>query len=326
MSELDNKTVLITGGFGFLGKHLRSFFPSSVIPTREECDFRRQEMVEWYLSKVKPDIIIHLAAQVGGIGYNQENPASLFYDNAIMGINLIHAAYEQKVEKFIQVGTICAYPKFTPVPFKEEELWNGYPEETNAPYGLAKKTLLVMAQAYRKQYGMNIIYLLPVNLYGEGDNFDLQSSHVIPAMIRKLVEAKRKNKPFVELWGTGTPTREFLYVKDCAEAIYKAFLHYDKEDPVNIGSGNEISIKDLAEKIKRLVNYRGGITFNATKPDGQPRRCLDTSKAWKEFGFKATTSFDNGLKNTIEWFLRNKRTLDYYDKRNNSNSKRYNLE
>ena len=292
--------TLITGSFGFLGKHLQKLFNDDclILPTREDCDFRRQDMVEWYISKENPDVIINLAARVGGIGYNQQNPATLFYDNAIMGINLIHAAYENRIEKFVQVGTICAYPKITPIPFKEKDLWKGYPEDTNAPYGLAKKMLLVMAQAYRKQFGMNIIYLLPVNLYGEGDNFDPKSSHVIPAMIRKFIEAKDK----VILWGTGMPTREFLYVADCAQAIYLATKNYNKPDPVNLGSGMEISIKDLAYKIRDIIGFKGEIIFDPTKPDGQPRRCLDISKAEKEFGFKAKTSFDEGLKKTILWY------------------------
>lgn len=296
--------ICITGSAGFLGSHLKKLFKDDylILPTRKDCDFRRQEMVERYISKEKPDIIISLAARVGGIGYNQENPATLFYDNAIMGINLIHAAYENRVEKFVQIGTICAYPKITPIPFKEENLWNGYPEETNAPYGLAKKMLLVMAQSYRKQYGMNVIYLLPVNLYGEGDNFDPNSSHVIPAMIKKFVDAKKKQEKQVVIWGTGKPTREFLYVGDAAQGIYLATKNYNKPDPVNLGSGMEISILDLAYKIKNLTDYRGEIVLDIEKPDGQPRRCLDTSKALKEFGFKATTNFDEGLRKTIKWW------------------------
>ena len=303
MTEFKNKRILITGGHGFLGKHLSPLFKESVLilPTRKDCDFRRQEMVEWYIGREKPDIILNLAARVGGIGYNRDNPATLFYDNAIMGINLIQAAYENKVEKFVQVGTICAYPKITPIPFKEEDLWNGYPEDTNAPYGLAKKMLLVMAQAYRKQYGMNIIYLLPVNLYGEGDNFNEESSHVIPAMIRKFVEAKELEKNFVVIWGTGTPTREFLYVRDAAEGILLATQNYESGEPVNLGSGMEISIKDLAYKIADIVGFKGKIVFDKTKPDGQPRRSLDVSRAL-QFGFKAKTPFDVGLKRTIEWF------------------------
>ncbi len=299
---MNGKKVLITGAHGFLGTHLRKFFPEAITPTHEDCDFRRQDMVEWYLSKKKPDVIIHLAARVGGIGYNQENPATLFYDNAIMGINLMNAAYEMKVQKFVQLGTICGYPKFTPVPFKEDDLWNGYPEPTNSPYGLAKKMLLVMAQAYRKQYGMNIIYLLPVNLYGEGDNFNPHNSHVIPAMIRKFVEAKEKKQPVITLWGTGTVTREFLYVGDCARAIKLATEKYDKGDPINLGSGMEIHIQDLAHKIQDLVGYEGDILFDPSKPDGQPRRCLDTMKAFNEFGFKAMMPLDEGLRRTILWY------------------------
>ncbi len=310
---MKDKKILICGGHGFLGKHLRELIPNAICPTHEDCDFRRQWMVEWYLSKNKPNIIINLAARVGGIGYNQENPATLFYDNAIMGINLMNTAFEMEVEKFVQLGTICGYPKFTLVPFKEEDLWNGYPEPTNAPYGLAKKMLLVMAQAYRKQYGMNIIYLLPVNLYGEGDNFNPHNSHVIPAMIRKFVEAVDKGAPKVELWGTGTPTREFLYVKDAARAIYLATENYDKGDPINLGSGQEITIKDLAEKIKLYTGFKGEIVYQTDKPDGQPRRCLDTTKAFKEFGFKAAMPLDEGLRRTIVWYVKNKNILYHSD-------------
>lgn len=335
MDNIKDKKVLITGGFGFLGKHLKKLIPHAITPTREECDFRRQEMTEWYIGNVRPDIIIHLAASVGGIGYNQDNPATLFYDNIIMGVNLINTAFDLKIEKFVQVGTICAYPKFTPVPFKEENLWNGYPEETNAPYGLAKKSLLVMLQAYRKQYGFNGIYLLSVNLYGEGDNFSNKSSHVIPALIKKFVEAKEVennlsgfgNSEPVIIWGTGKPTREFLYVGDCADAIYKATLQYNSPEPVNLGSGMEISIRELAHKIADIVGYTGKIEFDLTKPDGQPRRMLDVSKAEKEFKFKANTSFDEGLKKTVDWYLRNKQIINYYENiGNNTDSKRYNLE
>jgi GDP-L-fucose synthase len=251
------------------------------------------------------DIIIHLAARVGGIGFNQKNPGTLFYDNIIMGAQLIEAARLAKVEKFVQIGTVCAYPKFTPPPFREEDLWNGYPEETNAPYGIAKKSLLVMAQAYRQQYGMNIIYLLPVNLYGPKDNFDLESSHVIPALIRKFVEATEKGQKEVEVWGTGQASREFLYVEDAAEAITLATEQYNKAEPVNLGTGKEIKIKDLVTLIARLTDFDGQIIWNTSKPDGQPRRCLDTSRAKLEFGFEAKTSFVEGLQKTIEWYRQN---------------------
>ncbi len=243
-----------------------------------------------------------MAAKVGGIGFNQEKPGELFYDNLLMGIQLMEAARQAGVEKFVALGTVCAYPKFTPVPFKEDDLWNGYPEETNAPYGLAKKMLLVQSQAYRTQYGFNSIFLLPVNLYGPGDNFDLKSSHVIPALIRKVFEAKKEGRDYIDAWGTGSPTREFLFVEDAAEGILSAAEKYDKPEPVNLGSAMEISIKDLLELICRLMDFKGEIRWDATKPDGQPRRCLDTSRAEKEFGFKAQTAFEDGLKKTIVWY------------------------
>lgn len=299
--------ILITGSSGFLGRHLTPFFKGHnlFLPSHKEYDLTRQEVVEYLISKENPDIIINLAAVVGGIGYNKENPATLFYRNAMIGINLIHAAYENRTEKFVQVGTICAYPKYTPIPFKEEDLWNGYPEETNAPYGIAKKSLLVMLQAYRKQYGFNGIYLLPVNLYGPGDNFNPNSSHVIPALIRRFVKARANNSPEVIIWGTGKATREFLYVEDCAKAIYLATENYNKGEPVNLGSGMEISIKDLAEKIRMYTGYKGKIVFDPSKPDGQPRRMLDTTRADNEFAFMATTTFDEGLVKTINWFKEN---------------------
>ena len=305
MTDLTNKTVLITGSAGFLGKHLVPLFEGKcdlILPTHEDCDLTLQNVCELVIATYRPQIVINLAANVGGIGYNKQNPASLFYDNAMIGINLIHASYKARVDKFVQIGTICAYPKITPVPFKEENLWDGYPEETNSSYGLAKKMLLVMLQAYRKQYEMNGIYLLPVNLYGPGDNFNPKSSHVIPSLIRKFIEAKEKQLKEVEIWGTGKPTREFLYVKDAAEGIHQAVLNYDKPEPVNLGSGMEISIMDLAEMIKELIKFEGNIVFNPNKPDGQPRRSLDVSKAKEEFGFKATTSFDEGLRRTITWY------------------------
>jgi GDP-L-fucose synthase len=252
---------------------------------------------------VRPDIVIHLAGVVGGIGINRTEPGRFFYDNLIMGIQTMHYAYLYGVEKFVAVGTICSYPKFTPVPFREENLWNGYPEETNAPYGLAKKMLLVQAEAYRQQYGFNAIYLLPVNLYGPRDNFDLETSHVIPALIRKFIEAwEHPNAPAVTVWGDGSPTREFLYVKDCAEAIVLATERYNKSDPVNIGAGFEISIKDLAHLIADLTDFKGDLVWDTSKPGGQPRRCLDTSRAEREFGWQAKTSLEEGLRQTIKWY------------------------
>jgi len=250
------------------------------------------------------DIVIHLAAKVGGIGFNKKYPAILFYDNAIMGIQLMEAARQEGVQKFVAVGTVCAYPKFTPVPFKEEDLWNGYPEETNAPYGIAKRFLLVQAQAYREQYGFNAIYLLPVNLYGPRDNFDPERSHVIPALIKKMVDAKLEGRNEVVVWGTGKASREFLYVEDASEGVLLATEKYDKPDPVNLGAGREITIKDLVDLIAQLVGFDGKIVWDTSKPDGQPRRCLDTSKAKKELGFEARTDFKEGLKRTIEWYTR----------------------
>jgi GDP-L-fucose synthase len=250
----------------------------------------------------KPDIVIHLAGRVGGIGFNQEYPAALFYDNIMMGVQLLHEGYLRKIEKFVNLGTICAYPKFTPVPFKEEDLWNGYPEETNAPYGLAKKMMLVQSQAYRRQYDFNSIYLLPVNLYGPGDNFDPRSSHVIPALIKKCFDAKKQGDKEIVVWGTGKATREFFYVEDAAEAIVLAMEKYNKSEPVNIGAGFEISIRDLVDLIVELTGFQDKVTWDETKPDGQPRRMLDTSRATQEFGFKAKTDFRTGLKRTIEWY------------------------
>ncbi len=258
------------------------------------------------LRESQPNIVIHLAAKVGGIGANLAHPAEFFYENLMMGSQLLHECWRSAIDKFVAVGTVCAYPKFTPVPFKEEELWNGYPEETNAPYGLAKKMLLVQSQSYRAQYGFNSIYLLPVNLYGPGDNFDLESSHVIPAQIRKCIEAKERKTDKVVLWGTGKPSREFLYVTDAAEGIVLATERYNGADPVNLGSGKEISIRDLVQIIARLTGFDGKIEWDTTKPDGQPRRCLDTSKAEKLFGFRAETDFENGLRETINWYLRNR--------------------
>ena len=253
-------------------------------------------------TETKPDIVVHLAAKVGGIGFNRENPGSLFYENIMMGVQLIHEGYLHNIDKFVALGTICAYPKFTPVPFKEDDIWNGYPEETNAPYGLAKKMMLVQSQAYRQQYGFNSIFLLPVNLYGPGDNFDPNSSHVIPALIKKCVDARNKGEKSIEVWGTGRATREFFYVEDAARAIVEATEKHNKSEPVNIGAGFEISIKELAELIVELTGYQGGIVWNANQPDGQPRRMLDTTRANEEFGFKATTDFRAGLQKTINWY------------------------
>jgi GDP-L-fucose synthase len=303
----EDKTVLVTGGAGFLGSALvrtleqRGLAKENIrVPRSRDLDLRQWENCVEAVRDV--DLVIHLAAKVGGIGYNMANPGSLFYDNAVMGIQLMEAARQAGVRKFVAVGTICAYPKFTPIPFREENLWEGYPEETNAPYGLAKKMLLVQAQAYRQQYGFNAIYLLPVNLYGPGDNFDPASSHVIPALIKKFVEAVETGAESVEVWGTGSASREFLYVDDAAEGIALAAERYDRPDPVNLGAGFEITIRDLATLIADLTGFTGEIVWDTTKPDGQPRRCLDVSRAEREFGFRAKTSFEDGLKATVEWY------------------------
>ena len=297
----------MTGGNGFLGsfvvEKLRALGCTKMfVPRSHEYDLRDKAQTERLFRDAKPDVLIHLAAVVGGIGANRSNPGRFFYDNATMGINSIEAARIAGIEKFVCAGTICSYPKFTPVPFREDDLWNGYPEETNAPYGLAKKMLLVQLQAYRQQYGLNGIYLTPVNLYGPRDNFDLESSHVIPALIRKCVEAKSARAAEMVAWGTGSATREFLYVEDAAEAIVGAAEKYEKADPVNLGSGEEISIRALLEQISEACGYRGAIQWDATKPDGQPRRCLDTTRAAEEFGWRASTPFREGLRKTIAWY------------------------
>ena len=318
--DIRNKKILITGGAGFLGSHICDYLDSQSIKIEsydgncqpkpgtaytfrsEQIDLTNLEQANWIVKKIKPDLIIHLAAVVGGIGANQKNPGTYYYKNLMMGTNIIEAAKTFKTPKILLVGTICSYPKFTPAPFKEMDLWNGYPEETNAPYGIAKKALLVQAEAYKKEFGLNYTYVMPVNLYGPRDNFDLDTSHVIPALIRKCADARRYKKTTIECWGTGTPTREFLFVKDAAEAIIKAASFYEGTEPVNIGSGQEISIKDLVDKIARIAKYSGDITWNDTKPDGQPKRCLDTTKAQAKFGFTARTTLDEGLHDTIKWY------------------------
>ncbi|MBI2888849.1 MAG: GDP-L-fucose synthase [Candidatus Liptonbacteria bacterium] len=320
--ELKDKKIVVTGGAGFLGQHVmgalqRRGVPQEniFIPRAEEYDLRVRGVCEEVAKK--GEVIVHLAAKVGGIGFNREHPGELFYDNIVMGVELIEAARKARfagangeaqagVKKFVGIGTVCLYPKFTPTPFKEDDIWNGYPEETNAPYGLAKKALLVQLQAYRDEYKFPGVYLIPVNLYGPGDNFDPSSSHVIPALIKKVWEAKQEKKPFVEVWGTGKATREFLYVEDAAEGIVLAAERYEKGDPVNLGSGMEIAIRDLILLIAKIIGYEGEIRWDATKPDGQPRRMLDTSRAEREFGFKAKTNFEEGLKKTIEWYVRNR--------------------
>jgi GDP-L-fucose synthase len=297
----------VTGGAGFLGsavvKCLQSRgYEKIFVPRSKEYDLREPAAITRLYQNFQPRVVIHLAAVVGGIGANRDNPGRFFYDNAIMGIQLMEYARQFEVAKFVAVGTICAYPKFAPVPFKEEDLWNGYPEETNAPYGLAKKMMLVQAQSYRAQYGFHAIYLLPVNLYGPGDNFDLNTSHVIPALIRKCIEAKERNEEQIVLWGDGSPTREFLYVEDAAEGIVSATENYDDDEPVNLGTGREIYIRDLAQMIGEEVGFRGAIVWDTTKPNGQPRRCLDTSRAERCFGFRAKFDLRQGIKQTIAWY------------------------
>ncbi len=310
MTFWDSKRVVVTGGNGFLGSFVadklrqrgcRQLF----LPRSANYDLRVEGDVARLFEDTRPDIFIHLAAVVGGIGANREHPGRFFYDNAIMGIHAIEQARRSGIEKFVCVGTVCSYPKLTPVPFREEALWDGYPEETNAPYGVAKKMLLVQLQSYRQEYGTSGIYLLPVNLYGPRDNFDLNSSHVIPALIRKCLEARQARSPRIVVWGTGAPTREFLYVEDAAEAIVLAAERYDGPDPVNLGSGNEIGIRELVGLVAELVGYRGAVEWDASMPDGQPRRCLDTSRALREFGWRAEVPFRAGLERTIAWFLEN---------------------
>ncbi len=310
MSFWSNKRVTVTGGAGFLGYYivekLRERNCKNIfIPLIKDYNLVEMEDVKRLYKKVKPDIVIHLAAQVGGIGANRENPGKFFYDNLMMGVQLIEIGRQTGIEKFVALGTICCYPKFTPVPFKEDNLWDGYPEETNAPYGLAKKMLLVQSQAYRQQYGFNSIFLMPVNMYGPGDNFDPDSSHVIPALIKKCCDAIKNGKDEISVWGTGKATREFIYAEDAAEGILLATEKYDQSDPVNIGAGFEISIKDLTDMIIRLTEFKGKINWSTFEPDGQPRRCLDTTKARKKFGFVAKTPFEEGLKKTIEWYKNN---------------------
>jgi GDP-L-fucose synthase len=306
---------VVTGGAGFLGSHVvqalqRRGASQIFVPRSADYDLRDHGAVIDMLNDTRPEVIIHMAAVVGGIGANRERPAEFFYDNLVMGVNLMHEAWKLGVKKFVTIGTVCAYPKFTPVPFREESLWDGYPEETNAPYGLAKKMLLVQGQAYRQQYGFNAIYLLPTNLYGMGDNFDPKTSHVIPALIRKFIEAKERGDRQVIAWGTGSPTREFLFVEDAAEGIALATERYNDPDPVNLGSGDEISIRDLTHLIAELTGFAGEVVWDTSKPDGQPRRKLDTSRAEAAFGFRSTTSFRDGLKRTIDWYVANRAHIE----------------
>lgn len=313
MIKLKNKRILVTGGNGFLGSFLlgalkRHGCKNIIAPSSRDYDLVRIEAVKKIYKDAEPDIVIHLAAKVGGIGANKKNSGMFFYDNLMMGAQMMEVGRKKGIEKFVALGTICCYPKFASVPFKEEDLWSGYPEETNAPYGLAKKMLLVQSQAYRQQYGFHSIFLMPVNLYGPKDNFDLKSSHVIPALIKKCFDAVKNKKNSITVWGTGKPTREFLYVEDAAEGIVLATERYDKSDPVNLGSGVEISIKDLVHLIAEFTGFKGRIVWDKSKPDGQPRRCLDVHKAKKEFGFKARTGFEDGLGRTVDWYINNHNT------------------
>jgi GDP-L-fucose synthase len=307
--NLAGRRIVVTGGAGFLGRHVvaelrRRGVTEVVVPRRKDYDLVEREAARRLLQETRPQLVLHLAARVGGIGANRENPGSFFYDNLMMGVQLLEECRLQGIEKVLTVGTICAYPKFTPVPFREEDVWNGYPEETNAPYGLAKKMLLVQGEAYRQQYGLDVIHLLPVNLYGPHDNFDPASSHVIPALIKKCEEALAQGAGAIEVWGTGKASREFLYVEDAARGICMAAADYSGPEPVNLGAGFEITIKDLVELIAHLVGFKGQIRWDPNKPDGQPRRCLDISRAERHFGFRATTGFEEGLRRTIEWYRR----------------------
>ncbi|MFH1181010.1 MAG: GDP-L-fucose synthase [bacterium] len=308
MTNLQNKKILVTGGAGFLGKYVvKNLIERGVkkenifIPFFGDCDLRKKEDCQRVVEG--QDIILHLAGVVGGIGFTRTHPGQSFYDNASMSLHMLEAARIKGVEKFVGIGSVCEYPKYAPIPFQEKDLWRGYPEETNGPYGMAKKFMLVQSQAYHKEYGLNAIHLLMINLYGPGDNFDLKSSHVIPALIRKISEAKKESKDYIEAWGTGLPTREFLYVEDAAEGIILAAERYDKPEPVNLSSGHEISIRDLVELISRLMDFEGEIRWDKTKPDGQPKRRFDMSLAKKEFGFEAKIDFTEGLKKTINWYL-----------------------
>ena len=314
--KLKDKKILVTGGRGFLGKALVPLLEKKGAEvftfSRRDYDLREKEDVQRLLDDSSPDIVIHLAVDGGGIGYMKEYPGSVFYNNTMMNTNLIEQCNFIGVDKFVGIGSVCAYPKITDVPFREKDLWKGYPEETNASYGLSKKMMMVQGQAYRQQYGFNAIHLLQINLYGPNDDFDLENSHVVPALIRRMIEAKENKDEEIVIWGTGKVSREFLYVEDCAKAIVKATESYDKPEPINIGAGAEITIKELAYKIKDLVGFKGKVVFDTTKPDGQPRRCLNVSKAEKEFGFKATTSFDEGLAKTIEWYLKSRKVIIVY--------------